>query len=48
MAITTYAPDAYMSTNAFAPKVKPEHVISIGDAIFAFAMTLMTLSIGIP
>jgi hypothetical protein len=48
MAITTYAPDAYMSTNAFAPKVKPEHVISFGDAIFVFAMTLMTLSIDIP
>jgi Endosomal/lysosomal potassium channel TMEM175 len=48
MAITTHAPDAYMSTNAFAPKVKPEHVVSFGDAIFAFAMTLMTLSIDIP
>jgi uncharacterized membrane protein len=23
-------------------------IVSIGDAIFAFAMTLMTLSIGIP
>jgi uncharacterized membrane protein len=38
----------YMSTNAFVPKVKPEHVISFGDAIFAFAITLMTLSIDIP
>jgi uncharacterized membrane protein len=37
-----------MSTNAFASKVKPEHVISFGDAIFVFAMTLMTLSIDIP
>ena len=37
-----------MSTNAFAPKVKPEHVIAFGDAIFAFAITLMTLSIDIP
>jgi hypothetical protein len=27
-----------MSTNAFVPKVKPEHVVSFGDAIFAFAM----------
>src|SRR5215212_7111135 len=48
MAITTNASDASMSTNAFAPKVKPEHVVSFGDAIFAFAMTLMTLSIDIP
>jgi uncharacterized membrane protein len=37
-----------MSTAAFVPKVKPEHVVSFGDAIFAFAMTLMTLSIDIP
>ena len=37
-----------MSTNAFVPKVKPEHVISFGDAIFAFAITFMTLSIDIP
>ena len=37
-----------MSTNAFVPKVKPEHIISFGDAIFAFAITLMTLSIDIP
>jgi uncharacterized membrane protein len=37
-----------MSTNAFVPKVKPEHVISFGDAIFAFAITLTTLSIDIP
>jgi uncharacterized membrane protein len=37
-----------MSTDAFIPKVKPEHVISFGDAIFAFAITLMTLSIDIP
>jgi uncharacterized membrane protein len=38
----------YMSTNAFVPKVKPEDVVSFGDAIFAFAITLMTLSIDIP
>jgi uncharacterized membrane protein len=38
----------HMSTDAFVPKVKPEHVISFGDAIFAFAITLMTLSIDIP
>ncbi len=37
-----------ISTDAFVPKVKPEHVISFGDAIFAFAITLMTLSIDIP
>jgi uncharacterized membrane protein len=37
-----------MSTDAFLPKVKPEHIISFGDAIFAFAITLMTLSIDIP
>jgi uncharacterized membrane protein len=37
-----------MSTNVFVPKVKPEHVVSFGDAIFAFAITLMTLSIDIP
>ncbi len=37
-----------MSTNAFVPKVKPEHVIAFGDAIFAFAITLMTISIDIP
>ena len=37
-----------MSTNAFVPKVKPEHVVSFGDAIFAFAITFMTLSIDIP
>jgi uncharacterized membrane protein len=37
-----------MSTNAFVPKVKPEYVVSFGDAIFAFAITFMTLSIDIP
>src|SRR5919199_3746866 len=37
-----------MSTDAFAPKVKPEHVVSFGDAIFAFAITFMTLAIDIP
>jgi uncharacterized membrane protein len=48
MAITTHALYIYMSTNPFAPRVKPEHVVSFGDAIFAFAITLMTLSIDIP
>jgi uncharacterized membrane protein len=37
-----------MPSDAFVPKVKPEHVVSFGDAIFAFAITLMTLSIDIP
>jgi uncharacterized membrane protein len=37
-----------MSTDTFTPKVKPEHVISFGDAIFAFAITFMTLSIDLP
>ena len=37
-----------MSTSAFVPKVKPEHVVSFGDAIFAFAITFMTLAIDIP
>jgi uncharacterized membrane protein len=37
-----------MPTDAFVPKVKAEHIISFGDAIFAFAITLMTLSIDIP
>jgi uncharacterized membrane protein len=37
-----------MPTDAFVPNVKPEHVVSFGDAIFAFAITLMTLSIDIP
>ena len=37
-----------MSTDAFVPKVRPEHVVSFGDAIFAFAITFMTLAIDIP
>lgn len=37
-----------MSTSAFVPKVKPEYVVSFGDAIFAFAITFMTLAIDIP
>lgn len=37
-----------MSTNAFVPKLKPEDVVSFGDAIFAFAITFMTLAIDIP
>ncbi len=37
-----------MSTDAFAPKIKPEHVVAFGDAVFAFAITFMALSIDIP
>jgi uncharacterized membrane protein len=47
MAITTHALQIYVN-RSFVPKVKPEHVVSFGDAIFAFAITLMTLSIDIP
>jgi uncharacterized membrane protein len=36
-----------MSTNSIS-RIKPEHMISFGDAIFAFAITLMALSIEIP
>jgi uncharacterized membrane protein len=32
----------------YIPKIKPEHVVSFDDAIFAFAITLMILSIDIP
>ena len=37
-----------MSKDEFVPKVKLEHVVSFGDAIFAFAITFMTLAIDIP
>jgi uncharacterized membrane protein len=37
-----------MATDAFTPKVKLEHVISFSDAVFAFAITLMAISIDIP
>ena len=36
-----------MSSLSFTP-IKVEHVISFSDAIFAFAITLMALSIDIP
>ena len=36
-----------MSTD-YLSRIKPEHIISFGDAIFAFAITLMALSIEIP
>ena len=37
-----------MSSGSFTPFIKVEHVISFNDAIFAFAITLMALSIDIP
>ena len=37
-----------MSSGSFTPSIKLEHVISFSDAIFAFAITLMALSIDIP
>jgi len=36
------------STGSFTPSIKLEHVISFSDAIFAFAITLMTLFVDIP
>lgn len=37
-----------MTAHAFTPNIKVEHVISFSDAVFAFAITLMALSIDIP
>ena len=37
-----------MTTDVFTPKVKLEHVISFSDAVFAFAITFMAISIDIP
>jgi uncharacterized membrane protein len=37
-----------MSTRGFTPNIKVEHVISFSDAVFAFAITLMAISIDIP
>jgi uncharacterized membrane protein len=37
-----------MSSGSFIPSIKLEHVISFSDAIFAFAITLMALSVDIP
>jgi uncharacterized membrane protein len=37
-----------MSSESFTPFIKVEHIISFNDAIFAFAITLMALSIDIP
>jgi uncharacterized membrane protein len=37
-----------MSSGSVTPSIKVEHVISFSDAVFAFAITLMALSIDIP
>ncbi len=37
-----------MSSGSFTPSIKLEHVISFSDAVFAFAITFMALSIDIP
>ena len=37
-----------MSSGSFTPSIKLEHVISFSDAVFAFAITLMALSVDIP
>jgi uncharacterized membrane protein len=37
-----------MTTNAFTPRVRLEHVIAFSDSVFAFAITLMALSIDTP
>lgn len=37
-----------MSARVFTPNIRVAHVISFSDAVFAFAITLMALSIDIP
>ena len=37
-----------MSSKSFIPSIKLEHLVSFSDAIFAFAITIMTLSVDIP
>ena len=37
-----------MSSGSFIPSIKLEHLVSFSDAIFAFAITIMTLSVDIP
>jgi len=37
-----------MSARVFTPNIRVEHVISFSDAVFAFAITIMALSIDIP
>ena len=40
--------DKITTASVFTPHIKLEHVISFSDAVFAFAITLMALSIDIP
>ena len=37
-----------MSAKAFTPRVKLDHVIAFSDAVFAFAITLVALTVDIP
>lgn len=37
-----------VSSKAFAPKIKLEHLVTFSDAVFAFALTLMALTVDIP
>jgi len=37
-----------VSSKAFTPKIKLEHIVTFSDAVFAFALTLMALTIDIP
>ena len=37
-----------MSSESFTPKIKIEHIVTFSDAVFAFALTLMALTIDIP
>jgi uncharacterized membrane protein len=37
-----------LSAKAFTPRIKLDHVISFSDAVFAFAITLMALTVDIP
>lgn len=37
-----------LSAKAFTPKIKLEHIITFSDAVFAFALTLMALTVDIP
>ncbi len=37
-----------LSAKAFTPKIKLEHIVTFSDAVFAFALTLMALTVDIP
>jgi uncharacterized membrane protein len=37
-----------VSSKPFTPKIKLEHLVAFSDAVFAFALTLMAMTIGIP